>query len=241
MTTRDSVKKKSPSRYLPESAAFRLIPEKKVGFMQYAIGTRLIEGLDLYHRDQFLFRAVELCGAGTEFMSPEDRRHFAFWAFAAGQTALKQGAFEEALAFYDPAIDILGDTAFQADEELALPLYCGALEAAYALAIDDKIEKYLVAVEAQTQIPAVERARAMGIKISNLQRQGAIPEACACVCRIVKELGVAKVSPKVGMLSAFLELKKNRPFRRGRCPDPARSVTLSPPRLICLTSSSPSA
>ena len=126
-----------------QSAAFRMIPEERKKTLQLAIGKRLIEGLDSFHRDQFLFPAVELCIAGMELMAPEDLSDLAFWAFLAGDAALEQGAFEAALRYLDASIEALGSDPFLKDEELALPLFCGALEAAFAVGLNDKVDTYL--------------------------------------------------------------------------------------------------
>lgn len=116
-----------------QAAAFRLIPHDRKCVLQLAIGQRLIEGMNHVQRNQFLFLAVELCIAGIDLMSEEDKLTFAFSPFLARDMALKQGAFESALRFLDVLIEALGETPFNNDEELALPVFCGAVEAAYAL------------------------------------------------------------------------------------------------------------
>lgn len=84
-----------------QAAANRSIPPERKRPLQVAIGRRLMEGLNSYHRDQYLFTAVQLVGAmGVQEMAlSADSGHFAFWTFLAGDAALKQGAFHSALAF----------------------------------------------------------------------------------------------------------------------------------------------
>ena len=191
-----------------QSAAFRMIPEDRKAVLQLAIGKRLIEGLDAFHRDQFLFPAAELCIAGMELMDQAEKRNLAFWAFVAGDAALKQGAFETALRYLTVSIEALGENPFQKDEELSIPLFCGALEAAFTLSMDDKVDSYLKSVLSQVQIPLATRSRAALIQIKTLATRHNFDGANTYICELFKELGAAKVSPKAGLLSAVFELKK---------------------------------
>lgn len=191
-----------------QSAAFRLIPNERKKVLQLAIGRRLIEGLDSFHRDQFLFPAVELCVDGMELMTSEETKCMAFWAFLAGDTALKQGAFEAALRYLDVSIDALGDEPFLRDEELALPLFCGALEAAFTLGMNEKVDRYLDIVLSQEQIPLVTKSRAALIQIKTLATRHKFAQCNSYICTLFQELGAAKVSPKAGLLSAVIEIKK---------------------------------
>ena len=191
-----------------QSVAFRLIPEDRRAALQLAIGKRLIEGLDAFQRDQFLFSAAELCIAGMELMDETEKRHLAFWVFLAGDAALKQGAFETALRYLSVSIEALGENPFQKDAELSIPLFCGALEAAFTLNIDEKVDSYLTTVLSQSQIPLVTKSRAALIQIKTFATRHKFNNAYTYMCQLFKELGAGKVSPKAGLLSAVFELKK---------------------------------
>ena len=191
-----------------QSAAFRLIPDDRKVALQLAIGKRLIEGLDSYQRDQFLFSAAELCIAGMELMDPTEKRHLAFWVFLAGDAALKQGAFETALRYLCLSIQALGEHPFQTDVELSIPLFCGALEAAFILNVGEKIDSYLDTVLSQSQIPLVTKSRAALIQIKTFATRHKFNDCNTYICQLFEELGAGKVSPKAGLLSAIFELKK---------------------------------
>uniref|UniRef100_A0A7S3DXD2 Orc1-like AAA ATPase domain-containing protein n=1 Tax=Entomoneis paludosa TaxID=265537 RepID=A0A7S3DXD2_9STRA len=194
-----------------QDAAHRLIPEGRKIQMKRAIGKRLIEGLDRgYHRDQFLFTAVQLYGTGMDQIpiASSDKKHYAFWTFLAGDTAMKQGAFDAALSFFERSHKCLGSNPFQRDCELALPLFCCATEAAYCVGLSDRVEEYIEMVQSQTSIPEYQKIRISLVKIKMLSGKRDF-EGCVDVFReTVKQLGVCNLPKQPSIFRTLWELTK---------------------------------
>ena len=191
-----------------QAAAFRSIPKERKVHMQMAIGKRLIEGLDEYHRDKFLFTAVELCGFGADkLMSPDELEHFSFWSFVAGDTALKQGAFDTALKFFEQSAKCLGKHAFAQDKELALPVFSGAAEAAYCVG-SEKVVEYIEMVQSQTQITEADKIRVSLIQMKVLSGKRDFPGCATAFRTMSKGLGAAKFRANPGVFGALHMLTK---------------------------------
>jgi predicted ATPase len=191
-----------------QAAANRSIPGDRKIPMQVAIGRRLIDGLNAFHRDQYLFTAVQLFGtAGVHQMSSLESGHFAFWAFLAGDTALKQGAFHSALSFFDQAIACLGERPFDRDPELALPLFCGATEAAYCIG-SDSVNQYIDQVQSQINIPEAKKIRVSGVQLKVLLGKRDFQGCSMAFRQKVRGLGAAKFAKKPSIVSALYHLIK---------------------------------
>jgi histidine kinase len=191
-----------------QAAASRSIPSERRVPLQVAIGRRLIEGLNSFHRDQYLFRTVQLCGAaGVEEMSAMVRHHFSFWAFLAGDAALKQGAFHLALSFFVQAIACLGGKPFERDLELALPLFSGAAEAAYCIG-SNSVNQYIDQVQSQTSIPEAQKIRVSLVQLKVLSGKRDFHGCAMAFRKTIKGLGAAKFAKNPSMLSVLYQMIK---------------------------------
>ena len=188
-----------------QASAFVLIPDSRKIIIQAAIGQRLIEGLDEKHRDQFLFTAVQLWGVRVPNMTEAEKKQYAFWAFLAGDTALKQGAFDSALGFLNSAIECLGDNPFQTDPQLALPLFSGAAEASYCIN-DKKVMEYVNVVQRQSSVAKSDMMRVSIIELKVLSNNRDFRGCVDAFRRICKDLGAAKFSKKPGILSLLYQV-----------------------------------
>ena len=193
-----------------QQAAYRSIPADFCKSLQIAIGKRLIEGLDRFRMDQFLFTAVDLCGRALGDMGEDEKQKFAFWAFLAGDHALKQGAFDSALKFFRQGISGLGDNAFETDPELALPLYSGAAEAAYCAKRVEEVGQFAKCVKDQKNIPPVKKMRVANIEIKVHEGKRELNEAFEYFQSTVKMLGAGSFPRNPGALTTLYYLIKAR-------------------------------
>mgnify|MGYP005840795657 CR=1 FL=1 len=202
-----------------QQAVFQSIPLASQAPFQMAIGKRLIEGLDKHRRKQFLFRAVELCSVGlllqtnTNAINNERQeidKHFAFWAFLAGDEALKQGAFESALKFFEQGIFSLGSDPFKRDSELSLPLYSGAVEAAYCAKKGERVREYAMIVKQQPDVPQTKKMRVAHIEIKVHSGKNELRDAVQVFRDTVKSLGIGSIPENPTTLAVIYELTKAR-------------------------------
>ena len=189
-----------------QQAAFRLIAAERKVPVQVAIGKRLIAGLDAFHRDQFLFTAVDLCAVGAtsgDAMDRNEKQAFAFWAFLAGDAALGKGAFQSALKFLNQAVCSLGDTPFEDDAELALPLFSGYAEAAYCVSELDKAAEYAQLVNSQPRIPAHEKVRVALVELKVKCARRDFQAASSTFRHMIKQLGGGTLSRSPSTLAVL--------------------------------------
>jgi predicted ATPase len=186
--------------------ACQLLSQHEKVSLKTAIGLRLIEGMDEVRRENLLLTAVELCSFGVDVMSPKEQKSFAFWAFLAGDASLRQGAYKSALKFFKLGLHCLGNNPFQADAELALPLYSGCAEAAFCYSDFDTVESCIKVVKEQDGIPGTRKIRVVLIELKYYTAKRMALKGVAVFRETMKSLDCGNFPSKPGMLSVIYHL-----------------------------------
>ena len=204
--------------------------------LSVAIGRRLIEGMDDFRLGQFLYTAVNLCSQGLELFNEKDKKHFSFWAFLAGNSALKQGEFLSGLNYMELAMNCLGKNPLIFDPDLALPVYCGAVEASYCTQNLEKLEEYSRVVIQMQGIHAREKFRVFVAQIAVYGGNEQFQDAFLTGRNAINSMGIANLPKNPSTLYAMKQLLKTvklmKRFGRKEIlslaenPDPAMVATM---------------
>lgn len=115
-----------------QQAAYSLIPEKQKKIVHLKIGRLLLQNIQDVDLEHKLFDIVEHLNLGYELIS--DRQELCNLAqlnFTTGQKAKAATAYEQALRYFNFALQRLGEFGWQEEYELTLNLFIAAIETEY--------------------------------------------------------------------------------------------------------------
>ncbi|MDM9582278.1 AAA family ATPase [Nostoc sp. GT001] len=173
-----------------QQAAYSLIPESERRNVHLQIGKRLLQEASAQQREQNIFDITNQLNLGQELIKIQAERHeLAQLNLMSGEKAKASTAYNSALKYFQIGLDLLADTCWQTQYELALALYSLAAETAYLNGELELMEQLVSCVLENTKSLAA-KIKVYEVKIQAYAGQMQFLSALAIGLQALEELGV---------------------------------------------------
>ena len=196
-----------------QQAAHALVGDDRAARIHLRVGRHLLERLDRSGAEQperhpRLFDVVEHLNHGAGLMDGGERGRLRQLNLAAGQRAMASAAFAPALGYFGKAFGLSREGAWEGGYAETFTLHVEGARAAYLSGDHATMEERVAAAIAHGRC-ALDRARALEVKIHALVSQQRFHEAVETALEVVEKLGVtipkqADPADVEGMLVATL-------------------------------------
>jgi predicted ATPase/signal transduction histidine kinase/tRNA A-37 threonylcarbamoyl transferase component Bud32 len=173
-----------------QQAAYSLIPEAQKPTTHYRIGTRLLSHLSAAEREEKMFDLVNQINLGRDAIADtREKQQLLELNFRAGGKAKIATAYEAAKLYFQIAIELLPDNAWETTDDRARELHF-ALAEVQLMSVDfEGLETTLATLLAFAR-SAVDRARIYVLKANQYSLQGAYPRAIEAGLAGLQELEI---------------------------------------------------
>ncbi|WP_392536040.1 AAA family ATPase [Nostoc sp. C117] len=173
-----------------QQAAYSLIPESERRNVHLQIGKQLLHQTSVQQREQNIFDITNQLNLGKELITIQSERdELAQLNLMAGEKAKASTAYNSALKYFQTGLELLADTCWQTQYELALGLYSLAAETAYLNGRLNEMEE-LVSRVLENAKTLEAKIKVSEVKIQAYAGQMQFLEALEIGLQSLAELGV---------------------------------------------------
>lgn len=192
-----------------QHAAHDLIPTDEKQQFHLALGRRLLKRLSTEALDwHYILVARQVLHGSSLITNEADRLDTSFFFLEAGKRAGQASSFEEAVSFFNVAIDLLPNDHWKSQYDLSLELYNGAAEIECALGNFDHVDR-LLAKAISHEMDIDDKMRSYTTQIVSLGSRSRLDEAIAKVQDMLREAGFP-LPKKVTKMRLLLELARTK-------------------------------
>ncbi|MGB3298697.1 MAG: AAA family ATPase [Phormidesmis sp.] len=173
-----------------QQAAYSLISADRKQATHLKIGQRLLRHVPEADREAKLFEIVNQINYGKQLLSSStDRSELAQLNLIASQRAKAATAYSSAIQYAKAGIELLSESCWQTQYDLALALYQMAAEISYLLGNFEKMESWAQSAlhHARTTL---DRVKIYELKIQVCVSQNRLTQGLEIACEILQQLGV---------------------------------------------------
>ena len=183
-----------------QQAAYSLIPQGQKQVTHYRIGNRLLAYLEPAEREEKIFDIVNQINIGREeIVEGEEKQQLLELNWRAAQKAKIATAYEAAKMYFQIAIELLPQEAWEILYERTFALYFGLAEVQLMSVDIDSFEK-TIATLLEHAHSALDNARVYVLKVNQYSLQGSYTEAIEVTLTALQRLGTAINSNNIKQL-----------------------------------------
>ncbi len=198
-----------------QQAIYSLIPEKEKTTLHLLNGRRLQSYFDANERQERIFEIVNQWNLGYPLLTDKTERSFlADLNLQAGRKAMASTAYPQAVQYFEKAITVLDDSAWNDQYKFLSEVTVSAAEAAYLSGEYDKVDRHVQSMIKNNR-SLMDSVKANEIEIRKLIAQNKLIEAIRLGLLILATLGI-KLPINPGKLSVLKDLLFTRLLLRNK-------------------------